>query len=134
MSHPAQPRVLGTPPPRPYTYLLCAEIADYDVPRGGGHTHRFLIQQVLNTHNAATSILWKKTFCHQRNFSLHLSQSIRISKSVFTFKSHHSFRNNVFLIILLIYEFDLFLFGVCGDFAWGWAGGRCVYLVPAEAH
>lgn len=46
------------------TYLACAEIAKYDVSGGCGHTHRLLIQQVLNTNNAATSILWKKAFSH----------------------------------------------------------------------
>lgn len=46
------------------TYLVCAEIAEYNVPGGCGHTHRLLIQQVLNTNNAATSVLWEKAFCH----------------------------------------------------------------------
>lgn len=46
------------------TYLARAEIAEYDISRGCGHTHRLLIQQVLNTNNAATSIVWKKAFSH----------------------------------------------------------------------
>jgi hypothetical protein len=66
-------RILETPSSLDSSYLMCAEIAKYNVSRGCGHTHRLLVQQILNTNNAATSILWKKAFCHQRNFIFHLS-------------------------------------------------------------
>ena len=53
--------------------LVCIETANYSTSRGCGHTHRLMIQQVLNTNNAATSTLWEKSLGHQRNFTFRFS-------------------------------------------------------------
>lgn len=71
------------------TYLMCAEVAKYDISRGCGHTHRLMIQQVLDTNDAATSILWEEAFGHQRNFIFHLSQYGQTNKL-----SQSTFKNN----------------------------------------
>ena len=61
--------------------LVCIQTANYSTSRGCGHTHRLMIQQVLNTNNAATFTLWEKSRGHQRNFTFHFSGSPSISPS-----------------------------------------------------